>query len=149
VGSGAVPPGTSIRTRWRHALRAVDGPRTSAGRRREAEQLSAHRHQQHADLVACVSHELRTPLTSVIGYIELLLGGAVGTLTTGQRDMLERVAANGDRLHDLVDGLLCAATERLARGDEVDVAAVVHQVVGHLESMANARSGRRPLGATP
>jgi signal transduction histidine kinase len=136
-----------------HALAPRLAPRRRAAnerrRRREAEQLSAHRDQQHADLVACVSHELRTPLTSVIGYTELLLCGAVGTLTTGQRDMLERVAANGDRLHDLVDGLLWAATERLARGEEVDVAAVVHQVVGHLESMAYARSGRSPLGATP
>jgi signal transduction histidine kinase len=56
--------------------------------------------------VATVSHELRTPLTSMIGYLELLDDGAVGELTSDQRQLASRVHRNGRRLLLLVEDLL-------------------------------------------
>lgn len=61
------------------------------------------------DFVASVSHELRTPLTSIRGYLELVLDGEAGELTSGQRSFLEVVLRNGDRLLRLVSDLLFVA----------------------------------------
>jgi PAS domain S-box-containing protein len=52
------------------------------------------------------SHELRTPVSSVLGFTEVLLNGEAGELTAQQRDMLERVDRNGQRLQTLVEDLL-------------------------------------------
>jgi signal transduction histidine kinase len=82
-----------------------------------------------SELLSSISHELRTPLTSVIGYTEILLGQDAGELNAEQAAMLERVAANGERLFELIDGLLSAANERNLDGDSVDVSDVVSQVV--------------------
>jgi signal transduction histidine kinase len=100
-------------------------------------------------VIASISHELRTPLTSVVGYTELLLCGATGDLSADQRAMLERVATNGDRLLKLIEGLLCAAAQRPERHGAVDVADVVLQVVGELESLNGLRSAEGPLSASP
>jgi PAS domain S-box-containing protein len=59
-----------------------------------------------SDFVATVSHELRTPMTSIKGYVEILLMGAAGRLTTKQRHFLDIVKSNTDRLSVLVNDLL-------------------------------------------
>lgn len=57
------------------------------------------------DFVANVSHELKTPLTSIRGYVETLLTD--GDLPPDvQRQFLEVVHKNADRLHHIVDDLL-------------------------------------------
>jgi two-component system, OmpR family, phosphate regulon sensor histidine kinase PhoR len=57
------------------------------------------------DFVANVSHELKTPLTSIRGYVETLLTDE--SLPEGmQRQFLEVVQKNADRLHHIVDDLL-------------------------------------------
>jgi PAS domain S-box-containing protein len=58
------------------------------------------------EFVTLVSHELRTPLTSMMGYIALLLGGQDGPLTTQQREWLDTIGGNADRLVTLIDDLL-------------------------------------------
>jgi signal transduction histidine kinase len=56
------------------------------------------------EFLANMSHEIRTPMTAVLGYSDLLLGG--------EGDKAEReawaaaVRSNGDRLLDLIDGIL-------------------------------------------
>ncbi len=64
--------------------------------------------------IATISHELRTPMTSIKGYIELLMGGAVGKLTLQQRQFLEVVAANAERMVSLVNNLI--AVSEIERG---------------------------------
>jgi len=59
-----------------------------------------------SEFVALVSHELRTPLTSIKGYVDLLLAGDVGELETEQREFLEVVGHNADRLAALIADLL-------------------------------------------
>lgn len=56
------------------------------------------------DFVANVSHELKTPLTSIRGYIETLMSDEVPQET--QRQFLEVVQRNADRLHHIVEDLL-------------------------------------------
>ena len=83
-------------------------------------------------MIASISHELRTPLTSVVGFSEVLLSGDAGELNAEQMAMLGRVAANGERLLALIEGLLCAASDRAAKvedGDAVDVIEVMCGVI--------------------
>lgn len=56
------------------------------------------------DFVANVSHELKTPLTSIRGYVETLLGAELPAET--QRQFLDIVQKNAERLHRLVEDLL-------------------------------------------
>ncbi len=58
------------------------------------------------EFVSLVSHELRTPLTSIKGYVDLLLEGEVGDLAEEQREFLEIVGSNAQRLVALINDLL-------------------------------------------
>ncbi len=60
------------------------------------------------EFVSAVSHELRTPLTSIVGYTELLADDT-GNLTEEQRQLVERIDRNGERLLTLVEDLLTMA----------------------------------------
>lgn len=59
-----------------------------------------------SDFVATVSHELRTPMTSIVGYVDLMVQGAVGQVSGMQLEFLKKVKANADRLTNLVNDLL-------------------------------------------
>jgi two-component system phosphate regulon sensor histidine kinase PhoR len=56
------------------------------------------------DFVANVSHELKTPLTSIRGYAETLLSDELDATT--QKQFIEVIQKNADRLHTMVDDLL-------------------------------------------
>ena len=58
------------------------------------------------EFVSTVSHELRTPLTSIKGYADLLAAGVVGSLTDGQKQFMDIVSNNADRLTALINDLL-------------------------------------------
>lgn len=59
-----------------------------------------------SDLVSTVSHELRTPLTSIKGYIDIILDEDTGEINETQRDFLEIVKRNTDRLASLINEFL-------------------------------------------
>jgi two-component system phosphate regulon sensor histidine kinase PhoR len=81
------------------------------------------------DFLSTVSHELRTPLTSIIGYLELVLGGTAGEVPEPMRTMLDVVDGNAIRLRALIEDLLVLA--RIEDGslrpssEPVDVAQVI------------------------
>jgi signal transduction histidine kinase len=102
-------------------------------RLREADQLKD-------EFVSLVSHDLRTPLTSVIGYTELALEGA--ELDEENRNYLDIVSRNAQRLLRLVDDLLFIARLQAGQGLElaptaVDLAVIAQQTV--LEAQPRAR----------
>ncbi len=59
-----------------------------------------------SEFISTVSHELRTPLTSIKGYVDLILLGSVGEISPMQRNFLDVVRANANRLVDLINDLL-------------------------------------------
>lgn len=58
------------------------------------------------DFVSTVSHELRTPLTSIKGYVDLILEGDAGDINDTQKEFLDIVKSNSDRLVNLINDLL-------------------------------------------
>lgn len=105
-------------------------------RERESERLKS-------QFVSMVSHELRTPLTSIKGYIDLLLDGESGELSTAQQELLRVVQRNGDRLLLLVSDLLEAARLEAGRLDvrsaSVDLVPIVNSVVVEMQVQTRDR----------
>jgi PAS domain S-box-containing protein len=62
------------------------------------------------DFVSTVSHELRTPLTSIIGSIELLEDGMAGELEPAQKQMVDVIERNAERLLAMANDLLTLAS---------------------------------------
>ena len=62
-----------------------------------------------AEFLSVVSHELRTPLTSIIGFVELMLSGAVGVLSLEQEDFLQTTQTASQTLYQTVQNLLIAS----------------------------------------
>jgi len=62
--------------------------------------------------LSIVSHELKAPLAAVENYLEVILGGFTGELTSKQRRMLERSVLRIHDLSGLISGLLDLARMR-------------------------------------
>jgi signal transduction histidine kinase len=93
--------------------------------------------------VGGVSHELRTPLTSMLGYLEILLGGETGELSEEQHGFLEIVQRNCHRLQNLIDGILFLSRVdsgrlQLERGS-VDLGALVAERVESIRPAAEKK----------
>src|SRR6185295_18224908 len=72
---------------------------------RVVEQLEQANHFK-SEFVASMSHELRTPLNVIIGYHDLLLEGAFGTVAAEQADVLRRADSSARELLDLINATL-------------------------------------------
>lgn len=72
--------------------------------------------------VSMVSHELRTPLTSVIGFLELVISGAAGPITSESERLLGMARRSSERLKRLVNDILDIS--RIEGGIRVDLAPV-------------------------
>jgi hypothetical protein len=58
------------------------------------------------NFLANVSHELRTPLTSITGYSQIVYDETLGELNDKQKNAINTVIRNADRLRHLIDSLL-------------------------------------------
>jgi signal transduction histidine kinase len=58
------------------------------------------------DVVSQLSHDLRTPLGSVLGFADLLLDGAGGSLSEEQRRHLRQIKDSGRRMLDILERCL-------------------------------------------
>jgi PAS domain S-box-containing protein len=89
-----------------------------------------------SEFVATVSHELRTPMTSIKGYVEILLMGAAGSLTSQQTRFLEIVKNNSERLAILVNDLIDISRIESGRVElslqPIDIQTVVTNIIEDL-----------------
>jgi signal transduction histidine kinase len=104
------------------------------------------------EFVALVSHELRTPLTSISGYLDLIVEEKEG-LTDEQRQFLDVVRRNADRLQSLVGDLLFIAqidsgNFRLDRA-ETDLAELARNSYESARFVADAKGVDVLLSADP
>jgi signal transduction histidine kinase len=58
------------------------------------------------ELCAILARELRSPLSTIEGYLHLLVNGGLGSLTEEQREYLDVVSRNVDRLTSVVNDWL-------------------------------------------
>lgn len=102
------------------------------------------------DFVANVSHELRTPLTAIKGYTETL----VEDLRAGrpaEREFVEVIAKNTDRLMSLINDLLdlstIESTDVLQKADLV-TQEVTARVLGQLQGVIESKMHRVAVKST-
>lgn len=99
--------------------------------------------QAKTEFMSIASHELKVPMTSIKGYAKLLTLGAVGDLTQRQREFLDIIASNVDRMDRLVADLLDvsrieAGRLRLEMGP-VDLREVVETVLQSVKAEIEAK----------
>ncbi|MBD2092973.1 response regulator [Microcoleus sp. FACHB-1515] len=58
------------------------------------------------EFISLVSHELRTPLTSLVGALDLLIAGELGTLSEQGQHILKIATTNTERLMRLINDIL-------------------------------------------
>lgn len=92
-------------------------------------------------LIVNMSHELRTPLNSVIGFSDLLLEGAFGSLNTRQSKYVSNILISGKNLLEIINNLLdisrLEAGERSLNYEDVDIAGLLGEVRMNLLSFAS------------
>ena len=92
-----------------------------------------------SEFISIVSHELRTPLTAIKGFTDLILEGDAGEISEQQREFLEIVQSNSDRLVALINDMLDISRIESGRitlnREEVDIAAAVEQVIAALRPL--------------
>jgi PAS domain S-box-containing protein len=106
--------------------------------------------------ISAVTHELRTPLISVSGYLDLVLTGDSGPLSSEVKSNLEVVKRNTDRLTSLTDDLL--DIQRLQSGklqvnlQPIDFREIIEHATSEIKPFTKAKKQnfnvavpRRPL----
>jgi signal transduction histidine kinase len=84
------------------AIRNIHLLEEEAEARREAEQAN----ELKLKFLAMISHELRTPLTSIKGFSTTLLADDIEWSPSKQRDFLQTIDEESDKLSDLIEQLL-------------------------------------------
>jgi signal transduction histidine kinase len=91
-----------------------------------------------------IAHELRTPLTSIKTYVELLKNERLGDLTTLQKEKLDIMSKNVDRLTDLINDMLEIPTvdirELEFRKETFELDKMVEQLIAECHELAKEKS---------
>lgn len=61
--------------------------------------------QAKSSFISVVTHELRLPMTSIKGYADLIMSGMVGDLTDQQKQFMDVIRRNLDRMNTLISDL--------------------------------------------
>ena len=114
---------------------AVERCREQHGLRRENLELSeVNRRLQELDrlksnLLSAVSHEFRTPLTIMNGWLDLLLRGQFGPVSSEQRESLSAVQNSAVRLGRLIANLLAFVDYERGAAERAVGAVTVHTLL--------------------
>jgi signal transduction histidine kinase len=93
--------------------------------------------QHKSEFLANVNHELRTPVSAIIGYGELILSDTNGQVSQLQKENLQDLLNNAERLLALIDSLLDIAKIEAGKMDiqiePIELEEVVHIAVSSIE----------------
>ncbi len=94
------------------------------------------------EFVATISHELRTPLTSIVSFASLLVEDAEQSLEDEQREFVNAINRNADRMLSLVEELLQLAKlesrSTALRFEPVGMPALIRATIANCEPVAHA-----------
>jgi len=107
-------------------------------RNTQLESLAAMR----SHLQANVAHEIRTPLAAIRGYTRMVLDGRAGEVNEQQREFLNIVTENTNKIIHLVNWMsrIGESTEQEMQIDLVDVCALWRECISHRKTELAARS---------
>jgi signal transduction histidine kinase len=101
------------------------------------EEASRHK----SEFLANVNHELRTPVSAIIGYARLVLRATEGQIAQLQRENLQDLLHNAERLLNLIDSLLdfakIEAGKMEIRVESVRVDEIIHGAISTIEPFLN------------
>jgi signal transduction histidine kinase/HAMP domain-containing protein len=111
----------------------------------KGEQLEiANRHK--SQFLANVNHELRTPVSAIIGYARLVMRATEGQISRLQRENLQDLLNNAERLLNQIDSLLefskIEAGKMEVQVEPVGVSEVIQEAIATIESTLNGGSVR-------
>ncbi|MCB0194092.1 MAG: GAF domain-containing protein [Anaerolineae bacterium] len=102
-----------------------------------------HANQSKTEFMSTASHELKIPMTSIKGYAKLLQMGAGGPLSDKQKDFLEVISNNVDRMDRLVSDLLDVSRIEAGRIrleiDDVQIKQVIEDVVESVQNQVKSK----------
>jgi two-component system sensor histidine kinase PilS (NtrC family) len=116
-------------------------------KRMEALRLRAERLEGVAELSAALAHEIRNPLASIRSAIEQL--STIPRAGDDEKTLSALVIRESDRLSRLLTEFLDFARVRVARTDQVDVAAIVRGATTLASSHPDRRDSVRVICAVP
>ncbi|MCP4363027.1 MAG: hypothetical protein GY796_33900 [Chloroflexi bacterium] len=101
------------------------------------------------ELLVALIQELRTPMTSIGGFTDLLLSETIGILGTKQRDFVQRIKANSERMGTLLDQMLqivaVQETSEETVASAVNVQDVLETAVSHIITQVRDKNLRLDL----
>ncbi len=106
---------------------------------REVEKLD----RMKAFFIEAVAHELRTPLTPLKSVVEMFLDGSLGEVTSHQRECLEMMDRNIERLKHFIEEVTSLSrlesSETILRAERMSVTLTILDVVSVLRKKAQKR----------
>ncbi len=99
-----------------------------------------------SDFFSMMSHELRTPLTSINVGTDMLLHGSGGEITKEQKDILDIIARESQRLIGMVNSILDLA--KMEAGmmvfhfNPTDMMPLIHQAIAEIKPLAMGKEIR-------
>ncbi|HEU5088016.1 MAG TPA: ATP-binding protein, partial [Roseiflexaceae bacterium] len=105
------------------------------------------------EFIGTVSHELRTPMTSIKGFTQLLVMGSLGPVNETQREFLNIIQMNSERMIAIINDLL-DITKIETGSVELDmrqlhVAETISSVILELQSQIQERGHELSLSIPP
>jgi signal transduction histidine kinase len=105
------------------------------------------------EFVSKVSHELRTPLTSIKGAVTLMLNKALGEINDEQKDFLQTMSQDLDRLAELINNVLdlskIEAGKMALTRKRVDLPELIEHICRSYHTLLGNRKVVRSPGQVP
>ncbi|HVR35381.1 MAG TPA: two-component regulator propeller domain-containing protein [Methylomirabilota bacterium] len=112
----------------------------------EARQAADEASQAKSQFLASMSHELRTPLTAIIGFSELLQGGAEADGRKEDSEDIIRIHDSATHLLGLINGILDLSKVEAGKMtlylEKFDVSQMIREVVATIQPLINKKGNR-------
>jgi len=106
----------------------------------ESEALKVEQEKIRRNMISLVSHELRAPLAATVQYLEVILGGMAGEVSSEVKEMVGRCDVRLKELLELLTRWLSLATfdqvKKVKHFQDIDLIEIATKSVGVLKSLA-------------